>query len=339
MWVTEQLIDAVVQAVRRQHPDAEHLSVLSVQPCDASESGMVHAVELTWAVAGELRAGRFIAKPATSDHEQRILTALADLSIPVPRLFAPEPIPAPEGDVLVMEALSGRPATEVLKQAGMRWEVTALAFTLARALAEVHALDWTKVTPWLEDVEALPEDLLDDQVDAMWETWETRIAAQPQRFQPVFNRALQWLDLRRPVEASICLCHGDFQLTNVLIEDDEVSGIVDWDAARVTDAAYDLALLPTGIAALGLSDEDAELFLQSAFGAYLQASPRDLGNLAFYTTARLLDRTLDALDAAAAVARGEAVSTTVERQAATAGEAMVALERALVRDPEVPWRI
>ncbi len=40
--------------------------------------------------------------------------------------------------------------------------------------------------------------------------------------------------------------HGDFQITHVFVEDDEVTGVVDWSEACRGDALYDLAILTLG---------------------------------------------------------------------------------------------
>ncbi|AVT36803.1 phosphotransferase family protein [Plantactinospora sp. BB1] len=40
--------------------------------------------------------------------------------------------------------------------------------------------------------------------------------------------------------------HGDFQITHVFVDDDEVTGVVDWSEAARGDALYDLASLTLG---------------------------------------------------------------------------------------------
>lgn len=315
--MSEQFTAAVMAAVRRRHPDAEQLTARAVPPYGSA--GAVEAVEVTWVAGGAARGAWFVAKPARDGAERRVLAALADTDVPVPALVDADP----DAPVLIMEHLPGRAADEALRSLAMRWEVSALAFTVARALASVHRLRWEQVVPWLADVEALPEDIVDGQVEARWADWEARIAALPEPARPPFAAALGWLDRRRPVEVSLCLCHGDFRLRNVLLIDDEVSGLVGWSAARITEAAADVALLATDIAGLGLPDDVAELFMQALLGAYLQSSPRSLANLPFYTVALLLDRALDATEA----------------RDPSAPAALAALQRAMAGGGRVPWRL
>lgn len=40
--------------------------------------------------------------------------------------------------------------------------------------------------------------------------------------------------------------HGDLQITHVFVEDDEVTGIIDWSEAAPGDAMFDLAILTLG---------------------------------------------------------------------------------------------
>jgi aminoglycoside phosphotransferase (APT) family kinase protein len=56
---------------------------------------------------------------------------------------------------------------------------------------------------------------------------------------------------RRVAEAALrpwtpAFTHGDFQISHVFIEGDEVTGVVDWSEARQDDALYDLASLTLG---------------------------------------------------------------------------------------------
>lgn len=330
----DELTRAVEQAVRRRDPAAGAFDVLSTEHFPESDSGEVVGVDLAWMVETEQRSGRFVAKPKVDD-EARLLVSLAGTRVSTPILF--EPTAEPDAP-LVMERLPGRPLGELLREAGMRWELSALSFSFARALAAIHALDWRQVVPWLADAESLAEDLVDDQIEARWAEWEARIASLPAAAQTPFTQALRWLDLRRPVDVSVCLCHGDFNPWNVLVASDEVSGVVDWESALATDASYDLALLPFEIARLGLPDEDAELIVQAALGAYLQASPRTLENVPFFTVARLLDGALSATTAAETIAHGESLSRRAQLQAARRDEWLDALTHAMRGDAGVPWR-
>lgn len=182
-----------------------------------------------------------------------------------------------------------------LANTSMRWELSAHGFTFARALAKVHNLDWKVVSPWMADPESLPEDLVDEQIDRWMEEWERLAAHCPAEYLGRVETALHWLDERRPIDVSLSLCHGDYRPANVIVDADEVAAILGWSHALVTDASYDLALLPFEIRQMGMPLEDADLLSQAIFGSYLQSSARSLGNLQFFAVARLLRAGLESL--------------------------------------------
>ena len=87
--------------------------------------------------------------------------------------------------------------------------------------------------------------------------------------------ALDLLIRRRPPEHDLVVCHGDYCLPNVLIEDWRVSGFVDLGALAVADRWRDLAVAIWSVTRnLGPGWED--LFLES-YGV-----PRDEERRAYY---------------------------------------------------------
>jgi aminoglycoside phosphotransferase len=322
---------AIVNAVLERDAGATDISVTDPR----RRPGVVESYDLTltWKSNEELKIGNVTATPIAPDSsEPAVLQALAESGIPVPGVFGAGAEGESKTTVLLTETLIGEPLSSLLAGIGMRWQISALAFTFARMLARVHALDWRLVAPWLADPEAVPEDLIDDQVEAEMSGWRERAATLSEPARNQVERVLDWLDVRRPVEVSLCLCHGTFTPDNVLIESDEVSDIVNWQRARVTDASYDLATLPFDLLATGLSAGDAQLFAQAAYGAYLQSSPRGLANTVYYSVARPLIDLLDVLeqledhgDEAQLRRRAEQLSSVIER---SMGDAR-----------RVPWRV
>jgi aminoglycoside phosphotransferase (APT) family kinase protein len=62
---------------------------------------------------------------------------------------------------------------------------------------------------------------------------------------PVFRHALDVLDEYAPEAERISLLHGDYRLPNLKWSGDEISGILDWELARVGDPLSDLAFTQT----------------------------------------------------------------------------------------------
>jgi aminoglycoside phosphotransferase (APT) family kinase protein len=60
------------------------------------------------------------------------------------------------------------------------------------------------------------------------------------RAHPVLEWALRALEQAPPPPARIALCHGDFRIGNVLIDDGRLAGVLDWEFARWSDPFEDL---------------------------------------------------------------------------------------------------
>jgi aminoglycoside phosphotransferase (APT) family kinase protein len=289
----EQLIHAAIAA---QYPDASSVSIIDARRLEDRPADTL--VRVTWTGDGVTQIRPLLVRfePAQSlTPESALLPVLALHGIPVPRLLSVEP--SELGSYLVLEQIAEPSISASFTESGMRWELSALGFTYGRTLARIHGLDWAQLFTWLADAEAVPEDVIDEQIDVWWAACEEQISNVPAEFQSTCIAALDWLDARRPVEVSLCLCHGDFRPENVLASNDDVRAVLSWSEARVTDASYDLALLPFDIRALGLPNEDADLVHQAIVGSYVQASKCAIGNLPFYAAQRLLTAGLRALDA------------------------------------------
>lgn len=62
-----------------------------------------------------------------------------------------------------------------------------------------------------------------------------------QRDRPVLEYAIQWMKKNLPKLDDLVLVHGDFRTGNIMVEDDHVSGILDWEFTQWGDRREDLA--------------------------------------------------------------------------------------------------
>lgn len=308
----ELAINAAIDAAQQWEPGVA-ISVVACRSLSTTSPTGPISVELSWEGGGTPQTRRLVVKQASAG-EGRLLASLAEAGLPVP-------VPLPldllsDVELLVTPAIDGRTITDALSAVEMRWQISALAFTFGRTLARIHRLDWRKVLPWLpeSDPEVFPEDIIDEQLEAWWQDREPRVERLQSDERPIFRRALGWLDLRRPVDLDVCLCHGSYSPGHLLVDDgDEAIGITGWGSARISDASYDLAMLEFDVAATDLSPEDVTLFSQAVVGAYLQASPRATTNTAFYTTLRLFDRLLDSIEAGISAEERERWAAPLQR--------------------------
>ena len=104
----------------------------------------------------------------------------------------------------------------------------ALPVQLAAALVKVHAID-PEAIPGLTEV---------DQVTQYREVLDT--LAQPH---PAFELALRWLDDNRPPAVDRGVVHGDFRLGNIIVGDDGLRAVLDWELVHIGDPMEDLGWL------------------------------------------------------------------------------------------------
>ena len=103
---------------------------------------------------------------------------------------------------------------------------------------------------------------------------------------PVLEWGLRWLERHAPTEADIVLCHHDFRTGNYMVEDGELTGILDWEFAGWSDFHEDIGWFCAKCWRFGADDREAggigarETFV----GAYERASGRriDPGTVSYW---------------------------------------------------------
>ena len=203
--------------------------------------------------------------------EYPILKVLHARGIPVPCPYALEPSGGILGEpFLVLERLRGQ-------NIGSHFRFPAqnrpLARKLAAVLARIHSVPIEEFGATLKHVADSPRGQLQAEVERAYEEW-----VRLRRVSPVIEAAFGWL--RRNVslaEGPRALVHGDFSLSNVLIDEhEEVAGILDWEFAHSGNPLADVGWFY--MAATHLAGWDYFL------GAYREAGglPGDERQLAFF---------------------------------------------------------
>ncbi len=164
--------------------------------------------------------------------EAAVLRAAAAAGVPVAELVASGVGDTPlGGSFLVLAAVEGESiARRILRDPGFARAREVLPTQLGAAAARLHTID-PGVVPGLT---------ADDQVQRYREVLDT--LAEPH---PTFELAFRWLENRRPAPSSaeLCVVHGDFRLGNVIVGEDGLRAVLDWELAHLGDPMEDLGWL------------------------------------------------------------------------------------------------
>jgi aminoglycoside phosphotransferase (APT) family kinase protein len=152
--------------------------------------------------------------------EFEVLTAAYEAGVKVPRpvLYIDS---LDEREAFVMERLEG----ETIGRRIVRMHVPAqLPLQLAEELAKIHAIPHDRL-PFL--VEARLERMVDELDDI----------GEPH---PAIELGLWWLRENRPPPRPPVVSHGDYRIGNVVVDENGLVGILDWEFAHVDDPVRDL---------------------------------------------------------------------------------------------------
>lgn len=109
----------------------------------------------------------------------------------------------------------------------------ALVEQLGRELARIHT-----IRPPQPALDFLPDPLVPVALDRV-ATYRRRLDALAVA-SPALEWGLRWLERNAPAAGDIILCHEDFRTGNYLVQDGELTAILDWEFARWGDPHEDL---------------------------------------------------------------------------------------------------
>ena len=179
--------------------------------------------------------------------EARCIVAAGEAGLPVPKVLVHSDDVSLLGAAgIVMARVEGEAiARKLLRDDRFEGARHTLVAECGRALAGVHRLDPSVLgdgtpsafggEPDGADVPAAAPDPLDEMRGALESLGRTT---------PVFEYALRWLESNRPAPtAAPSLVHGDFRLGNLMVDEDGLVAVLDWELAHLGDPAEDLGWL------------------------------------------------------------------------------------------------
>ena len=172
------------------------------------------------------------------DREFRILTALADTDVPVPKTL----LFHADRDIVgtpfyVMERIEGRVFHDAALPGVAPEDRRPMYLSMAETMAHLHAVDWAAIG--LGDY-GKPGNYFVRQIARWTRQWELSRT----RDIPEIDMISAWLQSNLPSDDETTICHGDFRIGNMMFHSTEprVVAVLDWELSTLghplADAAF-----------------------------------------------------------------------------------------------------
>jgi aminoglycoside phosphotransferase (APT) family kinase protein len=181
--------------------------------------------------------GRLLPSAHRVDREHRVMTALRDTGVPVPRtLGLCEDASVIGTPFFVMEYVPGRIVRDAALPDATPAQRAAIFEALLDVLARLHAVDPAAVG--LADF-GKPGSYFARQVSR----WSQQWALSRTHDVPAMEALLEWLPRHLPAADATALVHGDYRLGNLILAEDEprVVAVLDWELSTLGHPLADLA--------------------------------------------------------------------------------------------------
>ena len=166
--------------------------------------------------------------------EAELLELASSAHVPVPKVIESLHSTDGLGDGYLMEWLQGETMGQrIVKLPELQSARENLAFECGQALARIHAIE---VPNQLQEAlhSVSPEELVR-------ETWEAYITLETP--QPMIDFTAQWLLNNLPPESDSALVHGDFRNGNLMVSEQGITAVLDWELCHFGDPMRDLGWL------------------------------------------------------------------------------------------------
>jgi len=159
------------------------------------------------------------------EHEFEVLVAAHEADVKVPRPYGYLPDLAGR-EAFVMERLEGETiGRRIVQKDELAHARFLLPVQMAEELAKIHAIPAERL-PFLQDAR------LERMVEELDEVNEPR---------PAIELGLWWLRENRPPARNPVVVHGDYRIGNLVVREDGLVGVLDWEFAHLDDPVRDLA--------------------------------------------------------------------------------------------------
>jgi aminoglycoside phosphotransferase (APT) family kinase protein len=233
-------------------PEARELALSDFVQAAGGWSHEIYVFNAHWREDGQpLRRGLCLRKDPgvgllreLSDLKQQFLVikALEETPAPTPKAYWYEEDPSLlGGPFFVMEKVEGEVPNPWSRAGKQSYAEAAKRGNLPRsfveALASLHNLDWRAAGLEFLGVPGPGKDFALREI----EKWEGLIRQSLRKPEPVLTELLMWLKANAPEAQRLAFVHGAYRTGNLVIKDDTIAAIIDWELQVIGDPMYDVA--------------------------------------------------------------------------------------------------
>lgn len=252
MTIERPLEARIVDYLATQLPEGRDFALHNVQRIAVGWSHETWLFDLAWRDGGEARQrglclrrdpGNTLLRHLSSLEEQfRVLQCLADMPLPTPKPYWFESDPAIlDRPFLIMEKVPGTCPSPWGREGRAFYEAAAARGTLpahfTATLATLHTLDWRAAGLDFLGVPAPGTTFARREIAK----WRQLIDVSGHAPEPILTDLIAWLEANAPSVDRVTLVHGAYRTGNLLIHDDRISAVLDWELQVLGDPLYDVA--------------------------------------------------------------------------------------------------
>ena len=210
-----------------------------IQPATGGQSNPTYFVtyEHRRLVLRKQPQGELLPSAHAIDREFRVLSALADSQVPVPRpIFFHKDHDVVGTPFYVMERIDGRVFHDAILPGIGATERAAMYDSVNAVLAKLHLVDWKAC-----GLETLGK--RGDYYGRQLRRWTQQWLSSQTRDIPSLDRLVEWLPGNIPPSDDTAICHGDYRFGNIIFHPTEprVIGVLDWELSTLGHPLADLA--------------------------------------------------------------------------------------------------
>ena len=171
--------------------------------------------------------GKLLPSAHAVDREYKVITALYETDVPVPKTYGL----CEDDDVagtafFVMDFLDGDLFWDPMIPSITNRDRTEIYKNKNKTLAKLHSVDYKKIG--LEDY-GKPGNYVARQVSR----WSKQYRASETDNIEAMNNLIDWLPKNIPDDDETTIVHGDYRLDNMILKNNEVVGILDWELSTL----------------------------------------------------------------------------------------------------------